>query len=109
MLFDIVGKEPKFFAVPVALMDGIIGIFDFLAKLFPGLEDSAEFAKIGKYYAVESMLVWDPKTGRYLDDETPSYGKDTLEEFFRNAVREGGLKGQDLGDAAVFGVGRETS
>ena len=37
LLFDIVGKEPKYFAVPVALMDGIIGIFDFLAKLFPGL------------------------------------------------------------------------
>lgn len=25
-------------------------------------QDSAEFAKIGKYYAVESMLVWDPVT-----------------------------------------------
>ncbi|GAB4824216.1 hypothetical protein N2152v2_011262 [Parachlorella kessleri] len=106
LLFDIVGREPKYFAVPVALMDGIIGIFDFLAKLFPGLADSAEFAKIGKYYAVESMLVWDPATQRYDADATPSYGTDTLEAFFRRAVTEG-LKGQELGDQAVFNINRE--
>lgn len=109
MLFEITGQKPNYFPVPVALMDGIIKIFDFLAKLFPALEDSAEFAKIGKYYATESMLVWDPKTGQYVADATPSYGNDTLEEFFRKAVQDGGLKGQDLGDAAVFGVNRETS
>ena len=39
----------------------------------------------------------------YLEDETPSYGTDTLEDFFRKAVKEG-LKGQELGDQAVFGV-----
>lgn len=55
------------------------------------------------------MLVWDPKTGQYLADATPSYGTDTLEAFFREAVKEGGLKGQDLGDAAVFGINKETS
>lgn len=29
-------------------------------QMLLGLQDGAEFAKIGKYYAVESMLVWDP-------------------------------------------------
>ena len=72
------------------------------------LQDSAEFAKIGKYYATESMLVWDEQAQRYAADATPSYGSDTLEDFFTRAVQEGGLKGQDLGDASVFGVGRET-
>ena len=38
MLFDIVGKEPNFFPVPVALMDGIIGFIDFLARFFPQLK-----------------------------------------------------------------------
>jgi len=71
------------------------------------MQDSAEFAKIGKYYAVESMLVWDPKTGEYSADQTPSYGTDTLEDFFQSAIKEGGLKGQELGDAAVFGVNKE--
>lgn len=35
MQFELAGKEPKYIQVPVALMDGIIGILDFLAKFFP--------------------------------------------------------------------------
>ena len=65
------------------------------------LQDSAEFGRIGRYYATESMLIWDPKREEYIADATPSYGKDTLEAFFQRAVKEG-LKGQELGDAAVF-------
>ena len=78
MLFDVLGQEPRFIRVPVALFDAIIGFLDFLASLFAGMKDTAEFGRIGKYYAVESMLVMDPKTGRYDADATPSYGKDTL-------------------------------
>lgn len=29
------------------------------------------------------MLVYDEARGVYLEDETPGYGKDTLEDFFR--------------------------
>lgn len=66
-------------------------------------QDAAEFGRIGKYYATESMLVYDPETKQYVAEATPSYGKDTLEDFFRRAMlTEEGLKGQDLGDAAVF-------
>lgn len=64
-------------------------------------QDSAEFGRIGKYYATESMLVWDEGRQEYDADATPSYGKDTLEAFFNKAVKEG-LAGQELGDAAVF-------
>lgn len=35
------------------------------------------------------MLLWDPVEERYLAEETPSYGNDTLEDFFRTAVKEG--------------------
>lgn len=101
-LFKLAGKKPWLIGVPVGLMDAIISVFDNLTKIFPNLEDSAEFGRIGRYYATESMLVWDPKTGKYDADATPSSGKDTLEEFFRKAVLEDGLKGQELGDAAVF-------
>jgi divinyl chlorophyllide a 8-vinyl-reductase len=48
------------------------------------------------------MLVYDAVKQQYDADATPSYGKDTLEEFFRKAVKEDGLQGQELGDAAVF-------
>jgi len=101
MIFKLTGKKENFFPVPIQLMDGVIGIFDFLAKYFPNLEDSAEFGKIGRYYAAESMLVWDEKRQEYDADATPSYGEDTLEVFFEKAVKEG-LAGQELGDAAIF-------
>ena len=65
-------------------------------------QDAAEFGRIGKYYATESMLVYDADSQQYVADATPSYGEDTLEKFFYNAVKGDGMKGQELGDAAVF-------
>jgi len=53
------------------------------------------------------MLVWDPVEEEYRSDLTPSYGKDTLDEFFKTAVNDG-MGGQELGDQAVFGVGKWT-
>jgi hypothetical protein len=35
MLFRITGQKENMLSVPVALMDGVIGILDFLAKFFP--------------------------------------------------------------------------
>lgn len=66
------------------------------------MQDSAEFGRIGRYYATESMLVYDPERQQYDADATPSYGEVTLEEFFRRAMKEDGMKGQELGDAALF-------
>jgi len=65
------------------------------------LQDSAEFGRIGRYYATESMLVWDDKQQKYVADATPSYGKESLEQFFERVMKEG-LAGQELGDAAIF-------
>ncbi|KAK6130447.1 hypothetical protein DH2020_035857 [Rehmannia glutinosa] len=101
MLFRLVGKEPKFLKVPIQIMDFAIGVLDFLVKVFPSLEDAAEFGKIGRYYAAESMLVWDPETGEYDAESTPSYGKDTLEEFFKRVLEEG-MTGQELGEQMIF-------
>ena len=67
------------------------------------MQDAAELGRIGKYYATESMLVWDPKAQQYVADATPSYGKESLEQFFRKAILDkDGMAGQDLGDARVF-------
>lgn len=101
MLFRLVGREPKFIKVPIQIMDAVIWVLDGLAKLFPGLEDAAEFGKIGRYYASESMLLLDPETGEYSDEKTPSYGKDTLEQFFERVLREG-MAGQELGEQTIF-------
>nr|GMD66276.1 Divinyl chlorophyllide A 8-vinyl-reductase, chloroplastic [Ipomoea batatas]GMD68486.1 Divinyl chlorophyllide A 8-vinyl-reductase, chloroplastic [Ipomoea batatas] len=101
MLFKLVGKEPKFIKVPIQIMDFAIGFLDLLVKVFPSLEDAAEFGKIGRYYAAESMLVWDPEKEEYDAENTPSYGKDTLEEFFKRVLREG-MGGQELGEQMIF-------
>jgi len=102
MLFKLLDKEPKFIKVPIEVMDAAIKVCDVLAGLFPGIRDTAEFAKIGRYYAAESMLVLNPETDQYDGSITPGYGKDTLEGFFKKCVTEG-MDGQELGDAAVFG------
>lgn len=39
-LFKLAGKKEKYVKAPIALMDGIIGFFDFLSKAFPALEVS---------------------------------------------------------------------
>uniref|UniRef100_A0A0D9VU06 Divinyl chlorophyllide a 8-vinyl-reductase, chloroplastic n=1 Tax=Leersia perrieri TaxID=77586 RepID=A0A0D9VU06_9ORYZ len=101
MLFRILGREPKFIKVPIQVMDAAIWVLDALAKVFPGVEDAAEFGKIGRYYASESMLVMDPETGEYSDELTPSYGSDTLEQFFERVIREG-MAGQELGEQTIF-------
>ncbi|MEM6368776.1 MAG: NAD(P)H-binding protein [Myxococcota bacterium] len=87
--------------IPLALMKGIVGVLNLASKLFPSLEDKAEFARIGRYYATESMLVWSDEQGGYSDDLTPEYGRDTLQAFYDRVVREG-LKGQELGEHSVF-------
>lgn len=101
ILFRLLGKEPKFLKVPIGIMDFAIGLLDFLVKIFPSLEDAAEFGKIGRYYAAESMLILDPETGEYSAEKTPSYGNDTLEEFFAKVLREG-MAGQELGEQTIF-------
>ena len=101
MLFEILGMEPKFIKVPIEIMDGVIKLLDFFAGFFENMTDAAEFGKIGRYYAAESMLVMDEKTGEYDADATPSYGTNTLRDFF-NKVSVEGLAGQELGDQAVF-------
>ena len=101
LLFSLLGRPPRFLRVPVGLLDGVIGIFAALNRLVPGLEDTLEYARIGRYYATESMLVWDPQTSAYCADTTPSTGTDTLADFYRRILDEG-LHGQELGDQLLW-------
>jgi divinyl chlorophyllide a 8-vinyl-reductase len=101
LLFELLDREPKFRNMPIRMFDIIIPVLSVLAKLFPGLEDKAEFARIGKYYCSESMLVLNPETGKYDENITPSYGQDTLRDFYRTVLKEG-LAGQELGEHALF-------
>lgn len=101
MLFELCGRAPRFRRVPVAVLDVAVAALAAGARLAPGLRDKAEFARIGRYYATESMLLLDRESGRYDGAGTPSFGRDTLREFYARVLRDG-LAGQELGDHAVF-------
>ena len=101
MLFRLCGRRPRFRRVPLQLFDIAIPTLAMLARLRPTLADKAEFARIGRYYASESMLLLNPATGHYDAAITPSWGSDTLEEFYRRVLHEG-LAGQELGQHKLF-------
>ena len=100
-LFKLLGKPPKFKQVPVGLLDAIIAVLGTLGRVVPALAAKAELARIGRYYATESMLVMDPVTGRYDADATPSTGSQTLFDFYERVVRQG-ERAPERGDHAVF-------
>ncbi len=101
LLFALCGRAPRFRRVPLRLFDAIVGVMGALARVFPPLRDKAEFARIGRYYATESMLVWNADQGRYDAEATPSFGEITLRDHYERVLREG-LAGQELGDHAMF-------
>ncbi|MFN3470122.1 MAG: NAD(P)H-binding protein [Novosphingobium sp.] len=100
MLFALLGKEARFRSVPLALLDAIAGLLGLGGRVVPRLATKAELARIGRYYASESMLVLDPQTGRYDAAATPSTGSDTLADHYRSVLS--GAARVDLGDHAVF-------
>lgn len=99
-LFALFGREPRFKRIPVAMMDAIVGTLSVAGRVVPSLARKAELARIGRYYATESMLVLDPKTGRYDAAATPSTGAQTLFDYYAALVA--GADGPERGDHAVF-------
>jgi divinyl chlorophyllide a 8-vinyl-reductase len=91
---------PRFKRVPVGLMDAIVGVLSVLGKLIPAAADKAELARIGRYYATESMLVWDAQAQRYDEQATPSHGSQTLLDAYARWVKGEGAP--DRGEHAVF-------
>ncbi|MDP3505938.1 MAG: NAD(P)H-binding protein [Myxococcales bacterium] len=100
LLFEACAKPPRYRHVPVAMLDVIIWALSALGRLVPSLLDKAEYARIGRYYATESMLVFDAQRGAYDDALTPRFGTETLRAFYVRAVTQG-LDGQALGDHAL--------
>jgi divinyl chlorophyllide a 8-vinyl-reductase len=84
----------------VSLLDSIAWGLGTVGRVLPRLADKAELARIGRYYATESMLVLDPSTGRYDASATPSTGTETLFDFY--ALLLAGKASIERGDHAVF-------
>jgi len=101
LLFELLGREPKFRRVPLSIFTIAIPLLSALGLVLPRFRDKAEFARIGRYYATESMLVLDAESGEYDAAATPSHGGTSLRDFYRRAL-ENGLDGQELGEHALF-------
>lgn len=99
-LFALLGRAPRFRSVPVAVLDLVIATLGTLGRFAPALAEKAELARIGRYYATESMLVLDHATGRYAADATPATGGETLVDFYRAVLA--GAAAPERGDHAVF-------
>jgi len=99
-LFELFGKRPRFRRVPVALLDVIVGTLDALGRVLPPVAARAELARIGHYYANESMLVWDSVAKRYDAEATPSTGTETIWDHYKDLVS--GARTHQRGDHSVF-------
>lgn len=99
-LFRLTGQPTRFKQVPLGLMGGIVGTLSVLGRLSPALAEKAELARIGQYYATESMLLWDEAAGRYDADATPETGSDRLFDHYQRVLA--GEAENERVDVAVF-------
>jgi divinyl chlorophyllide a 8-vinyl-reductase len=99
-LFALLGQPPLFKQVPVRMLDTIVSVLGAVGRIVPPLAAKAELARIGRYYATESMLVLDPVTGRYSASATPSTGTETLFDHYARLMN--GAAAPERGDHAVF-------
>ena len=82
MLFEIFEVTPNYRSFPTKILD-VIGLFFLIGSPFSNwAKNKSELIKIAKYYATESMLVWDDDKMYYDALKTPSTGNDTLEQYF---------------------------
>ena len=99
-LFALLGRKPRFRRVPVAMLGVIQRGLALAGRFSPALAAKAELARIGRYYATESMLVLDQATGQYSAALTPETGSETLFDYYRALVE--GTATAERGDHAVF-------
>jgi divinyl chlorophyllide a 8-vinyl-reductase len=100
MLFELLGREPRFKHVPVQLLDYIIKALDISGYLIPAARKKAQLARIGRYYATESMLLWNERSGGYDANSTPATGSETLRSYYGSLIS--GTRQAERGEHAVF-------
>ena len=82
ILFEVFEVSPKYKSFPTKLLDAIRLLLLIISPFSNWAKNKSELIKIAKYYATESMLIWDEKKECYDANMTPSTGKDTLRDYF---------------------------
>ncbi|MBU1189749.1 MAG: NAD(P)H-binding protein [Gammaproteobacteria bacterium] len=101
MLFELTGMPPKFRSVSPRIFNFAAGLIAPVGMVWPAAARKAELARIGHYYATESMLVWDEDRQQYDAEATPETGRETLRDHYQRMLKHG-LAGQELGEQKVF-------
>ena len=99
-LFSRLNRAQKFKSVPLVFMRAIISVLSFIGRFNKAIADKAELARIGYYYATESMLVINDETGLYDAALTPSTGRDTLFSHYDQLLTD--KIQHERGDHSVF-------
>ncbi|MDF1728122.1 MAG: NAD(P)H-binding protein [Sulfitobacter sp.] len=99
-LFEVLGQEPRYRRVTPRLFPALALPLSLAGRFSSRAATKAELARIGHYYATESMLVWDAERNRYDAGATPSFGSDLLIDHYRDLAA--GRTAQDRGAHAVF-------
>jgi divinyl chlorophyllide a 8-vinyl-reductase len=89
LLFRVAGKEPRFKSVSPKIFTTAERLLNLGAGVSDWFAEKAEYARIARYYATESMLVLDPDTGTYRADLTPEFGSETLETHYERLLEQG--------------------
>lgn len=100
MLETLLGRPVAVRGVSPAILKAAAVGLSVPGRVIPALGRRASLAAIGHYYATQSMLVFDPASGRYEADQTPETGADRLIDHYRALLR--GEAAVGLGDHAVF-------
>lgn len=100
VLFAMLGQPVNVRRVPVGVLRTIRRMLQVAGWVSPKAAEKAELARIGLYYATESMLVFDPATGEYDADATPATGSETLFEFYGKLIADQEIV--QRGDHSVF-------
>lgn len=86
LLFELTGKTPAFRSVSPRMLTAAAAILSPLGALIPAVAAKAELARIGHYYATESMLLWDAERQCYDAGATPAFGTMTLRAHYEAAL-----------------------
>lgn len=89
LLFELTGQNKKYRTVPLWVFDSIIGMLGVAGTVSRKAKAKADYARIGRYYATESMLLLNQKTGQYSADATPETGSRTLADHYRDLIMNG--------------------
>jgi divinyl chlorophyllide a 8-vinyl-reductase len=100
LLESLLGRKVSIRSVPVGLLRWIAGALSLAGLVSTAAREKAELARIGLYYATESMLFWDDQSGSYSEALTPETGQQRLADFYASVIR--GETRVDLGAHAVF-------